>query len=152
MARVRLACVLVFTAATVVAASLVTPGVVQAQSAPAAPAATQPKKYIPPVKGVARIVMTKPNPKVVGNEVVTVIRIKNLMTGTIAGLRVDEYWYDKASKMVAGDTQRVRTPIQPNEVVTITLRTPKTPGMQSSQYQLSHANGTIKPETAAKVE
>ncbi len=152
MVRLRLACVLVFTAAIFVVASLVAPQVVQAQTTPAPAAPAQPKKYIPPVKGVARITMTRPNPKVVGNEVVTVIKIKNQMAGTIAGLRVDEYWYDKANKMVAGDTQRVRTPIQPGEVVTITLRTPKTPGMQSSQYQLSHANGTIKAETAAKVE
>ena len=151
MARVRLACVLVFTAATVVAASLVAPEVVQAQGTPAPAAPTQPEVRRPG-QGRRADQMTKPNPKVVGAEVVTVIKIKNMMTGTIAGLRVDEYRYDKANKMVAGDTQRVRTPIQPGEVVTITLKTPKTPGMQSSQYQLSHANGTIKAETAAKVE
>lgn len=151
MAHARLLRVFVVTAATVVAASLVAPASVQAQGAPAAAAPAQPKKYIAPVKGVAKISMTKPNPKVQGTDIVTILKIKNLMEGTIAGLRVDEYWYDKANKMVAGDTQRVKTAIQPGEVVTVTLRTPKTPGMNTSQYQLSHANGTIKAETVAKL-
>lgn len=148
MALARLARLIVFTAATAFAVSLVAPAYVQAQDAAAAPK----KKYVPPVKGIAKIQMTKPAPKQEGNEIVTVIKIKNMMEGTIAGLRVDEYWYDKASKMVAGDTQRVRTPIQPGEVVTITLKTPKTPGMASSQYQVSHANGTVKTEAVAKIQ
>ena len=148
MALARLARLFVFTAATAFAVTLVSPAFAQAPAAEAA----KPKKYIPPVKGVAKVQMTKPAPKPDGKDIVTVIKIKNMMEGTIAGLRVDEYWYDKANKMVAGDTQRVRTPIQPGEVVTITLRTPRTPGMNSSQYQISHANGTIKAEAVAKIE
>ncbi|MBL8143705.1 MAG: hypothetical protein JNM38_21510 [Acidobacteria bacterium] len=150
MALARLARLLVFTAATAFAVTLVSPAFAQAPAAPAA--AAKPKKYIPPVKGVAKVQMTKPAPKPDGKDIVTVIKIKNMMEGTIAGLRVDEYWYDKANKMVAGDTQRVRTPIQPGEIVTITLRTPRTPGMNSSQYQISHANGTIKAEAVSKIE
>jgi hypothetical protein len=147
MVLARLTRVLVFSAATALAVTLVAPAYVHAQET----AAPKPKKYIPPVKGVARVQMTKPAPKPDGKDIVTVIRIKNLMEGTIAGLRVDEYWYDKANKMVAGDTQRVRTPIQPGEVITITLRTARAPGMNSSQYQLSHANGTIKAESVSKI-
>jgi hypothetical protein len=151
MALARLARLLVFTTAAAFAVSLVAPAFAQAP-AQGTTAPAKPKKYIPPVKGVAKITMTKPAPKPDGKEIVTVIKIKNMMEGTIAGLRVDEYWYDKSNKMVAGDTQRVRTPIQPGEVVTITLRTPRASGMDRSQYQLSHANGTIKAETVAKIE
>lgn len=109
-------------------------------------------KFVRPVKGVAEIGYLKPVVKVEGNEVVTVIKIKNLSNGAIAGLRVDEFWYDKAGAMLPGDTQRVRQPILPGEVVTITLRTPKNPKMDRNSYQFSHANGTIKAKVLPKLE
>lgn len=142
MTLARSARLFAFTVATAFAASLVVPSVASAQA----------KKYIPPVKGVAKIQMTKPAPKNEGNEIVTVIKIKNMMEGTIAGLRVDEYWYDKSNKMVTGDTQRVKVPVQPGEIVTVTLRTKKAPGMDHSQYQVSHANGTVKTEPVSKLQ
>lgn len=109
-------------------------------------------KFVRPVKGVAEIGYLKPVVKVEGNEVVTTIKIKNLSNGAIAGLRVDEFWYDKAGTMLPGDTQRVRQPILPGEVVTITLRTPKNPKMDRNTYQFSHANGTIKAKILPKME
>jgi hypothetical protein len=116
------------------------------QQAPARP------KFVRPVKGVAEIGYLKPVVKVEGNEVVTTIKIKNLSNGAIAGLRVDEFWYDKAGTMLPGDTQRVRQPILPGEVVTIILRTPKNPKMDRNTYQFSHANGTIKAKILPKLE
>jgi hypothetical protein len=116
------------------------------QQAPARP------KFVRPVKGVAEIGYLKPVVKVEGNEVVTTIKIKNLSNGAIAGLRVDEFWYDKSGAMLPGDTQRVRQPILPGEVVTITLRTPKNPKMDRNTYQFSHANGTIKAKILPKME
>jgi hypothetical protein len=111
-----------------------------AQAPPAAPA-----KFVPPIRGVAELGILTPVTKRVGKEVVTVIKIKNLSTaGSIAGLKVDEYWYDKAGDPVTGDTFRYRKPLLPGEVIEVTLRTPVNPRMDRNQYNFSHANGNIK--------
>ena len=111
-----------------------------AQAPPAAPA-----KFSPPIRGVAELGILPPVTKRVGKEVVTVIKIKNLSTaGSIAGLKVDEYWYDKAGDPVTGDTFRYRKPLLPGEVIEVTLRTPVNPRMDRNQYNFSHANGNIK--------
>jgi hypothetical protein len=72
--------------------------------------------------------------------------------GAIAGLRVDEFWYDKSGNMLPGDSKRVRQPIQPGEIVTVELRTPKNPQMDRNSYQFSHANGTVKPKILTRLE
>ena len=79
-------------------------------------------KLVAPVRGEARIGHTRPDTKVVKDEVVTVFQVKNLMAQPIAGLRIEEFWYDKANNLVPGASETVRKPIQPGEVVTVTLR------------------------------
>ena len=122
-----------------------------AQGTAAAPAK---KKFVPPVKGVAEIGYLKPVVKVdqKTNEVVTTIKIKNMSLGSIAGLRVDEFWYDKAGNMLPGDSERLRQPLNPSEVVTVELRTPKNAKMDRNSYQFSHANGQIKAKILTKIE
>lgn len=120
-----------------------------APAAPATPAAKQ--KWVAPVKGMAEIGYTKPVTKVVGNEIVTTIRIQNLSIGSIALLRVDENWYDKGNNPIGGATYRHRKPLMPGEIIDITLKSPKNPAMNSNQYQFSHANGQIKPKVLAKI-
>jgi len=110
------------------------------------------RKLIAPVRGEATIDMTKPNTKVVGQEVVTVITVKNTSTGAIAGLRIEENWYDKEGNPVGGDTYRHPRPLPPGEAVVVTLKTPRRPTMNSNQYQFTHANGTIKPKTVPKID
>jgi len=84
-------------------------------------------------------------------DIVTVIKVKNLSaTGSIAGLKVDEYWYDKAGDPVSGDTFRYRKPLLPGEVIDVTLRTPHNPKMDRNSYNFSHANGTIKTKQMPK--
>jgi hypothetical protein len=117
-----------------------------AQAPPAAPA-----KFVPPIRGVAELGILQPVTKRVGKEVVTVIKIKNLSTaGSIAGLKVDEYWYDKAGDPVTGDTFRYRKPLLPGEVIEVTLRTPVNPRMDRNQYNFTHANGNIKTKRFTK--
>lgn len=111
-----------------------------------------PRKLIAPVRGEATIDMTKPNTKVVGTDVVTTIIVKNTSSGAIAGFKVEENWYDKTGNPIAGDTYRHPRPLPSNEVITITLKTPRNPQMTRNQYQFSHANGSIKPNTVAKIE
>ena len=100
------------------------------QAAPAAPA-----KYIPPIRGDAEVSMTKPLTKRTGTEIVTTFKVKNASaTGSIAGLKVSEFWYDKAGNPVSGDEFRYRKPLMPGEVIDIELRSPVNPNMASSQY------------------
>jgi hypothetical protein len=117
--------------------------------APSAPAA--PRKLISPMRGEATIEYTKPNTKVSGTEVVTIIQAKNTSTAPIAGFKVEENWYDKGGTPVGGDLYRHPKPFMPNEIITITLRTPKKPSMQSNQYNFTHANGTIKLKLVPKL-
>ena len=72
-------------------------------------------------------------------------------TGSIAGLRIDENWYDKAGNPVTGDTFRYRKPFLPGEVMEITLRTPVNPTMDRNSYNFTHANGTIKTTLVPKL-
>jgi hypothetical protein len=108
------------------------------------PAPAAKTKWVAPVKGVAEIGYLAPQTKVVGDEIITTMKIKNLSTGSVALLRVDEYWWDKANNPVGGDTYRHKKPLMPGEIITITLRTKKNPAMYRNQYQFSHANGTVK--------
>lgn len=131
-------------------AVLAAPATFAAQTpAPSAPAA--PRKLISPVRGEATIEYTKPNTKVAGAEVVTVIMAKNTSSAPIAGFKVEENWYDKGGTPVGGDLYRHPKPFMPNEIITITLRTPKKPTMQSNQYNFTHANGTIKLKLVPKL-
>jgi uncharacterized protein YcfL len=105
-----------------------------------------------PIRGVAEVQLTKPVTRRVGNEIVTTMRIKNTSTtGSIAGLKIDEFWYDKAGTPVTGDTFRHRKPLQPGEIVEVTLRTPVNPQMDRNQYQFVHANGEIKTTVVPKL-
>ncbi len=116
-------------------------------------ASAQERRLIPPIRGEATLDITKPSTKVSGSEVVTVITVRNpATTGAIAGLKVEENWYDKKRNPVTGDVYRHRTPLKAGEVVTITLRTPRSPNMDTNQYQFTHANGTIKTNVVAKIE
>jgi len=123
------------------------------QAKPAAPAApaTAPGKLAPPVRGEAELGYTKPVTKRTGTNIVTTIKVKNLSTGAIAGLKVDEFWYDKAGDPVTGDTFRYRKPLQPQEVIEVTLTTPVNPKMDRNQYKFEHLNGTIKTTLLPKL-
>jgi hypothetical protein len=114
----------------------------------AAPAAKP--VFTKPVQGLAVINVLKPVTKVKGNEVVTTLSVKNASVGAIAGLKLDEYWYDKAGNVVTGDSKRMPKPLQPGEIYVFELHSPKDPRMNRNSYQFSHANGKIKAESVAK--
>lgn len=110
------------------------------------------QKLVAPVRGNAKIEMTKPNTKVTAKEIITTFLLKNIEAAPIAGLKIDENWYDKAGNPVMGDTFRQMKPLQPGEVVTITFKTPRLPAMQRNQYLFSHANGAIKQQVVPKIQ
>lgn len=106
---------------------------------------TTQRKLIAPVRGEAAVEITSPDTRVVGNDVVTKIRVKNISNGPIAGFKIDENWF-KGGDALSGDSYRHGRPLQINEVIEITLTVPRTRVVGArNQYQFTHANGTIKP-------
>jgi len=115
-------------------------------------AATTPGKLVAPVRGQAELGFTNPVSKRVGNMIVTTIKVKNLSKGAIAGLKVDEFWYDKKGDPVTGSQPfRYRKPLQPGEVIEVELKVPTDPRMDRNQYKFEHANGTIKTKALPKL-
>jgi hypothetical protein len=144
-------------------AVLLAAGTMAAQGKPNVPppAAAQPRpndeappptKLVAPERGQAELGITRAAVKRDGKFVVTTIKVKNLATGAIAGLKVDEFWYDKKGDPVTGAAPfRYRKPLQPGEVIEITLRTPVHPQMDRSNLRFEHANGTIKTTVLPKL-
>ena len=67
-----------------------------APNKPATPPPTTPTakaKWVVPVKGTVYVEVIKGAPKRVKDDIVTTLQIKNVSTGAIALLKVDEYWY-----------------------------------------------------------
>lgn len=138
--RVRYAIAIAAMAALLVPAAL--SGQAQAPPAPLL------KKSAPPARGVVELGYMQAA-KLEGNTIVTTFQLKNLSLGAVVGLTITEFWYDKAGTPIqgTGDRQRLRTPLQPGEVATVTLRSPKVPGMtpgSQPQYKFSHNYGDFK--------
>jgi energy-converting hydrogenase Eha subunit F len=112
-------------------------------------------KYVAPIKGEAEIQLIQPkaDPDHKANIVRTTIQLKNNSpTGSIAGLKVIQYWWDKANspQPVMSASQRLRKPLQPGEEATMTLECPLDPKMFRDSYQFEHANGKIKAKVVKK--
>jgi hypothetical protein len=126
-----------------------------ATPAPGAQAPAAKPRLVAPVRGEAALGYTKPvvKPAKIGGRdfIVTTMQIKNLSTGAVAGLKIDEFWYNKAGDPVTGANYRHPRPLQPGEVISVTLQTPRNPAMDRNQYKFEHANGTIKMTLLPKV-
>lgn len=121
-----------------------------AQAAP--PAAVAKARMSTPVKGTAYVEVIQGAPKKIGSDMVTVSKVKNVSNGPIAGLRIDEYWYNQKLVQVTGDTQRVRAPIAPGEVIEVTTRSPIKPDLYKSTLMFNHANGKVTAKGVKKFE
>jgi len=104
------------------------------------------------LKGTAEVAITAPSTKVVGKEVVTTFKLKNNSSQSIAGLRIEEYWYDKAGNPAPGATRVFNQPVAPGKVVTLELKTPRTPSMEKNNYIFSHANGKVNAKVVKAIE
>ena len=117
---------------------------------PATPPAS-PARYVPPIRGEAAVSMTRPVVKRLKDEILTSFKVKNpSSTGSIAGLKISEFWYDTSGNPVSGDEFRYRKPLMPQEVIDVELRSPINPKMAKSQYKFEQANGGVKPSVVAK--
>jgi hypothetical protein len=131
---------------TAVVATAFTAGASFAGQAPPA------RKLVAPVRGEAPVEITAPDTKIQGNDVVTVLRVKNTASAPIAGFKIEENWF-KGNDPIAGDSYRHPRPLQVGEVIEIKLSTPRTRVVGArNQYQFSHANGAIKPTTVKKLD
>lgn len=119
------------------------------QQAPAAPA-----KFIKPLKGMADIQFMEVSAKHIGGDIVTVLKVKNMSNAPISLLKVDEYWYNKATPpaVTTGDTQAYRKPFMPGEIIELTLKAPYKPDINVSQYMFSHAGGQVTPKRVKKFD
>ncbi len=145
---------LILSLATAVAAAQSKPAQAPATKATtgttaAAPAA--PAKFVKMLKGTADIQFIPAAPKKVGDEIVTVLKIKNMSPLAVSLLKVDEYWY-KDGKVATGDSQAYRKPFLPGEIIEITLKSPFKAGLATNQWQFSHAGGQVKVEKVKKFE
>ena len=109
-----------------------------------APAESERPRFVAPIRGIAEVAYLTPDTEVIDGEVVTRIRIQNRATGAIAGLKVDEFWYDASGNPLGGDSQRVRQPLLVGEITEIELRIPRSSRMNRNSFQFSHANGEIE--------
>jgi hypothetical protein len=114
------------------------------QQAPAAPA-----KFVKMLKGTAELQFIPGKPTKVGNDIVTVLKIKNMSALAVSLLKVDEYWY-KDGQVATGDSEAYRKPFMPGEVIEITMKSPFKPNLQTNQWQFSHAGGQVKVEKVKK--
>ncbi len=108
-------------------------------------------KLVAPIYGEAKVEITKPATKVVGNELVTTVMVKNVEAAPIAGLQVDEYWYDAGGQPLGGGKFRNSKPLKPGEVILVTLRTTKTAKHSRNQLGFAHAHGAIKKTIVPKL-
>ena len=141
-------------AAAVCISALACPSFAQAPK-PATPTTTAPAtpaKWVKPVKGTAFIEVIRGQTKRVGNDMVTALKVKNTSDGAIALFRVDEIWYDHKLKQVTGDSFTSHKPLNPGEVLDVTLKSPVKPDLYQSQYAFSHANGKVDAKQVKKFD
>jgi len=110
------------------------------------------KKFTPPMRGEAQVQLMTPVTKREGANVVTRIVVKNVSSGPIARLTIDETWYDKGGTVVAGGRGVIQGLLQPDEVQTVTIQTPYDARMSSNNWNFSHVNGTVVPKRVPKID
>ncbi len=116
---------------------------------------SQPAKpvWINPVRGTVEIQYID-TPIKLDKEgyVVKTFQVKNMSTGPIARLKIEQFWWDKNNNPVPGDAQFLKKPLMPGEIGTIVLKTPKNANMFRDNYKFSHQYGDVKVKRVAKFE
>jgi hypothetical protein len=104
----------------------------------------EPSRYAPPVRGVAEIGFLAPKSTVEGDTVVTTIDVKNLEGSPVAGLKAEEFWWDKSGNLAGSAVMRLKKALGPLEVATFTLKTPRNSRMFQNTIRFSHSFGPVK--------
>jgi hypothetical protein len=117
------------------------------------PAAQAPPKavWINPVRGTVEIQFIDTAIKLDKEGfVVKTFQVKNMSTGPIARLKIEQFWWDKNNNPVPGDAQFLKKPLMPGETGTIVLKTPKNANMFRDNYKFSHQYGDVKVKKVPK--
>jgi hypothetical protein len=111
------------------------------------------RSITPPLRGEAQVqVVWPPASKRDKDSVVTKVQVKNISSGPIKGLQIDQPWYNKGGAVVASGMGVISGLLQPNEVQTITIEVSYKPDMLSNNYLFKHTNGDVKPIKVAKLD
>ena len=113
-------------------------------------AATPRPRLVAALRGLAEIGYLAPVTRRDGDDIVTTFQVKNLALGAIAGLKIDEFWYDVDGNPIGGATERLTQPLLPGEEVTIELRVPSNSQINTSNYVFSHQNGDVRATELAE--
>src|SRR5437867_4328110 len=76
------------------------------------------RKFSPPMNGEAAVEFTAPVTKRDKELVVTKVQVKNVSSGPIARLEIDETWYDKGGAVIGGGKGIINGLLQPGEIQT----------------------------------
>ena len=130
-----------------------TPSSARAQAKPAStatPAPAAPAKWVPPIKGTATVEFIQAKPQVVGKEIQTKIKVKNMSKGSIALLSVEEIWYNTKREIASNGIYRHRQLLNPGDTIEFTISSKDVPGLYTNMLMFKHANGTVKPTKVDK--
>jgi hypothetical protein len=89
-----------------------------------------------------------------GNDLVTKLKIKNTSSGSIHLLRINEWWYDGSTPrqmVTAGEERYNKKPINPGEIIEISIKSPFKSSAVISQLNFAHANGKVEAKTVKKL-
>ena len=104
------------------------------------------------VRGPGQIGYLQPQPRREGSEVVTTFVIKNVSLGHLAGFKIDEFWYNDAGDTLTGSSYRMKQPFMQDQVIQVTLHTPRSPNASRSNWEFSHQGGVIEANLFDEVE
>jgi hypothetical protein len=99
------------------------------------------------LRGIAKIQTLAPESKIVGDEVISTVRVRNASKDWITGFMVTEHWYDKSGNAVGSNSQTHRSRFMPGEVLVLELKTRKGADFYQNQYKFSHANGEVQAQS-----
>lgn len=123
----------------------------QAAQAPPMKSVLAGKKLTPPARGEVIVEYIGPNLKAVKDMIVTTFQVKNIGVAPIARLTITQSWYDKAGSVVGGGKGYVDGLLQPGDVQTVTVESPKKESYARDQYNFTHANGSVKAKKVPKL-
>ena len=109
-------------------------------------------RLVATLRGPGQIGYLQPDSQRQGSTIVTEFRIKNVSGGALAGFKIDEFWYNAAGDAVTGSSYRMRRPFLRDQVIQITLRTPRSPSATRSNWEFSHQNGVIEANLFDEME
>ena len=94
-------------------------------------------------RGLGRVQILAPATRIEGNDVVSLLRVRNVSKGWLTRFTVTEYWYDEQGTATMGGSLTHQEPFMPDAVVEIELRTGKNPKFYQNQFEFKHANGEV---------